>query len=257
MIEAGAVRSRLSAYVIAYNEADKLSEALEGLTWADEVIVADSFSTDETASIAAYHGAKVVQIPFTGFGRLRNDAVAHCQYEWILSLDADERCTSDVADEIGRILASSSSLDAYLVPRRNFFMGRWIRHSGWYPNYRQPQLFRRSAMRYDDLPVHEGYILADGARLGYLRNSIWQIPFKNVGEVLRKADRYSELGASKIVLPRITIWTALRHAVWAFVKHYIFKRGFLDGTPGFVIAFGNFEGTLYRYLKAMEKRREQ
>ena len=257
MIETEGVRSKVSAYVIAYNEAGKLAEALEGLWWADEVIVADSFSTDETASIAAQHGAKVVQIPFTGFGRLRNDAVAHCQYEWIFSLDADERCTSAVADEISCILASSSPLDAYLVPRRNFFMGRWIKHSGWYPNYRQPQLFRRGAMHYDDLPVHEGYILAQGACLGRLHNSIWQIPFKNVGEVLTKADRYSELGASKVSLPDITIWTALRHALWAFVKHYIFKRGFLDGTPGFVIAFGNFEGTFYRYLKAMEKRRER
>jgi len=257
MIDVVNLRAKVSAYVIAYNEANKLSETLEGLTWADEIIVADSFSIDETASIAAQHGAKVVQIPFTGFGKLRNDAVAHCQYEWVFSLDADERCTAGVADEISRILASSSSLDAYLIPRRNYFMGRWIRHSGWYPNYRQPQLFRRSAMRYDDLPVHEGYILADGARLGHLRNSIWQIPFKNVGEVLRKADRYSELGALKVSLPRVTIWTALRHALWSFLKHYIFKRGFLDGTPGFVIAFGNFEGTLYRYLKAMEKRRER
>lgn len=256
MIEARNVRPKLSAYVIAYNEADKLAEALEGLSWADEVIVADSFSTDETALIAAQHGAKIVQIPFTGFGKLRNDALSHCQYEWILSLDADERCTAAVAEEIGRILASTSPLDAYLVPRRNLFMGRWIRHSGWYPNYRQPQLFRRDAMRYDDLPVHEGYLLAEGAKLGRLRNAIWQIPFKSIGEVLRKADRYSELGASKISLPRITIWTALRHALWSFVKHYVFKRGFLDGAPGFVIAFGNFEGTFYRYLKAMERRRQ-
>lgn len=249
------MRPKVSAYVIAYNEADKLAEALEGLSWADEVIVADSHSTDETASIALRRGAKVVQIPFNGFGKLRNDAVSHCQHEWVFSLDSDERCTPEVANEVIGILESGIAFDAYLVPRRNLFMGRWIMHSGWYPNYRQPQLFRRSAMRYDNLPVHEGYVLTEGARLGHLRNSIWQIPFKNIGEVLKKADRYSELGASKISLQRITIWTALRHATWSFVKHYIFKRGFLDGAPGFIIAFGNFEGTFYRYLKAMEKRR--
>jgi hypothetical protein len=133
-------------------------------------------------------------------------------------------------------------------------MGRWIRHSGWYPNFRQPQLFHREAMRYDSLPVHEGYVLASGARLGRLQNAIWQIPFGHVGEVLRKADRYSSLGAPKINLQKVTVWTALRHATWAFLKHYIFKRGFLDGAPGFVIALGNFEGTFYRYLKAMEQR---
>jgi glycosyltransferase involved in cell wall biosynthesis len=245
---------KVSAYVIAYNEAEKLPATLASLSWADEVIVADSYSTDDTASIAQAHGAKVVQISFAGFGALRNEAVSHCAYEWVFSLDSDERCTPEVAEEIRAILNSESPCDAYLVPRRNRFMGRWIQHSGWYPNFRQPQFFRRDAMQYDSLPVHEGYVLAQGARLGRLQNAIWQIPFGHVGEVLRKADRYSSLGAAKIQLPRITIWTALRHATWAFLKHYIFKRGFLDGAPGFVIAFGNFEGTFYRYLKAMEQR---
>jgi hypothetical protein len=109
-------------------------------------------------------------------------------------------------------------------------------------------------MKYDNLPVHEGYVLVRGASLGRLHNAIWQIPFGHVAEVLRKADRYSSLGATKIEWPKITIWTALRHATWAFLKHYVFKFGFLDGAPGFVIAFGNFEGTFYKYLKAMELR---
>lgn len=246
-------RRRVSAYVIAYNEAEKLTETLTGLSWADEVVVADSFSTDDTASIALAHGARVVQIQFAGFGALRNEAVSHCEHQWIFSLDSDERCTPEVVQEIRAILESEEPLEAYLVPRRNRFMGRWIMHSGWYPNFRQPQLFQRDSMQYDNLPVHEGYVLRPGARLGRLKNAIWQIPFGSVGEVLRKADRYSSLGASKIKLPKITVWTALRHAIWAFIKHYVFKRGFLDGAPGFVIAFGNFEGTFYRYLKAMEQ----
>ena len=245
-------RRKVSAYVIAYNEAEKLPETLASLSWVDEIVVADSYSTDETASIALAHGAKVVQITFSGFGALRNEAVMHCEHDWIFSLDSDERCTPEVAKEILCILGSEAPCDAYLVPRRNFFMGRWIRHSGWYPNFRQPQFFHRAALTYDNLPVHEGYILKEGAHLCRLNNAIWQIPFGDVGEVLRKADRYSSLGSTKITQPRITLFTALSHASWAFLKHYVFKLGFLDGSPGFVIAFGNFEGTFYRYLKAME-----
>lgn len=246
-------RRKVSAYVIAYNEAEKLPETLQSLSWADEIVVADSYSTDDTAAIARAHGAQVVQITFTGFGALRNEAVSHCSHDWVFSLDADERCTAEVAEEIRTILECESPFDAYLVPRRNRFMGRWIRHSGWYPNYRQPQLFLKSSMQYDGLPVHEGYVMKQGSRLGKLQNAIWQIPFGSVGEVLRKADRYSSLGATKLTSTKITVSSALIHASWAFIKHYIFKRGFLDGAPGFVIAFGNFEGTFYRYLKALEK----
>jgi hypothetical protein len=131
-------------------------------------------------------------------------------------------------------------------------MGRWIKHSGWYPNYRQPQLFRNGCMRYDSKPVHEGYILQSNKPLGHLKNAIWQFPFKNMAEVMHKANRYSTLGAEKIKHKKISMGSALAHGLWSFVKHYIFKLGFLDGWAGFVIALGNFEGTFYRYVKALE-----
>jgi hypothetical protein len=138
------------------------------------------------------------------------------------------------------------------MPRRNFFMGRWIKHSGWYPNYRQPQLFRNGCMSYDLKPVHEGYLLHSAKPIAHLRNAIWQFPFKNMAEVMHKSNRYSTLGAQKIMHKRITMGDALTHGMWAFVKHYVFKRGFLDGWAGFVIALGNFEGTFYRYAKTIE-----
>ena len=107
-------------------------------------------------------------------------------------------------------------------------------------------------MSYDMLPVHEGFILHTDKAVGHLKNAIWQYPFKDVGEVMRKADKYSTLGARKILHKRITVWTAFTHALWSFLKHYVFKLGFLDGGPGLIIAVGNFEGTFYRYLKGME-----
>lgn len=243
----------VSAYILAFNEAEKLKAAAESVLWADEIVVVDSHSTDSTAEIAVALGARVVQVPFNGFGDLRNRAVAACRSDWIFSLDADERCTAAVRDEILTLLAGGPASDVYRVPRRSFMMGRWIRGSGWYPNFRQPQLFRKGAMRYTLEPVHEGYEVLSAKPVGTLRNAIWQFPFRNLGEVLHKANRYSSLGVPKLAGKRISMAGALGHGAWAFLKHYIFKRGFIDGWAGFVIAFGNFEGTYYRYAKRYEE----
>lgn len=247
---------KISVYIIAFNEAEKIRQAISSVLWADEIVVADSGSTDGTADMATALGARVVQVPFHGFGELRNSAVEACAHEWIFSLDADERCTAEVRDEVLKLLEGNASHDAYFVPRRNYFMGRWIQGSGWYPNFRQPQLFKKQAMRYSPDPVHERYVLTPGATTGVLSHAIWQLPFRNLEEVMRKANRYSSLGAEKLATRlagrRVTMGAALTHAFWAFVKHYVFKRGFLDGWPGFVIAFGNFEGTFYRYAKRLE-----
>jgi glycosyltransferase involved in cell wall biosynthesis len=244
---------KVSAYIIAYNEAKKIASAINSVLWADEIIVVDSNSTDDTAQIANSLGARVIQVPFKGFGHLRNQAVEACAHEWIFSLDADERCTPEVRDEILDLLAGAPAHDAYLVPRRNYFMGRWIKHSGWYPNFRQPQLFRKGTMRYVDSPVHEGYELLTAKPIGRLNHAIWQIPFMDFEELIRKANRYSSLGALKLADRQVSMGTALLHGIWSFMKHYFAKRGFLDGWPGFVIAFANFEGTFYRYAKRYEQ----
>jgi glycosyltransferase involved in cell wall biosynthesis len=247
----------ISVYIIAFNEIEKVSAAIQSVKWADEIILVDSHSTDGTADIATTLGARVVQVDFKGFGALRNQAIDACSGDWIFSLDADERCTPEAAAEIKQLICCDNTHEVYYTPRRNFFMGRWIKYSGWYPNYRQPQLFRRGAMTYDLKPVHEGYVLHSKFPIGQMQSAIWQFPFKNMAEVMDKANRYSSLGAEKIKHKKISMWTALIHANWAFWKHYIFKLGFLDGWAGLVIAIGNFEGTLYRYLKAIELNNEK
>lgn len=246
---------KITAYLIAYNEEAKIRDAVSSVLWADEVIVADSASTDRTAEIATALGAHVVQIPFEGFGALRNRAIEACTHEWIFSLDADERCTPEIRDEILGLLAGEPAHDAYLVPRRNYFMGRWIKGSGWYPNFRQPQLFRKGAMRYTPEPVHEGYELLIPGTVGRLQGAIWQVPYGKLEEVNHKVNRYSTLGAEKLAGQRVSMWSAFTHGIWAFVKHYFFKRGFLDGWAGFVIALGNFEGAFYKYAKCVESQR--
>ena len=243
---------KISAYILTFNEAEKIKAAVESVLWADEIVVVDSHSTDGTAEIAAGLGARVVEVAFNGFGDLRNRAIDICRYDWIFSLDADERCTKAVRDEVLALLAGSPPFEVYRVPRRNYMMGRWIRGSGWYPNFRQPQLFRKGSMRYTLEPVHESYEIVSAKPVGTLRNAIWQFPFRNLEEVIVKVNRYSSLGAAKLTHKRVSMAGALGHALWSFLKHYVFKLGFIDGWAGFVIAFGNFEGTFYRYAKRYE-----
>ena len=247
--------NKLSVFILAYNQEEKIEEAVASVLWADEVIVVDSHSQDKTAEIAENLGAKVVQVDFQGFGDLRNKALAACQYEWIFSLDSDERCTPDARDEIKSVIHDPSAADVYFMPRKNIFMGRWIKYVWPYPNYRQPQLFRKGKMAYDMLPVHEGYVLHTDKPVGHLSNPIWQIPFLDFSEMFYKADRYSTLGVEKLAIKGIkpSMWRALGHGVWAFMKHYIVKRGFLDGWPGLVISLSNAEGTFYRYAKYYEQ----
>ena len=244
--------NKISAYIISYNEERNIAEAVKSVLWADEVVVVDSFSSDRTAEIATALGARVVQAPFEGFGKLRTTAIASTSCEWVFSLDTDERCTDAARDEIRRIVASPAAADAYFVPRRNVFMGRRIKHCGWYPDYRQPQLFRRDAMTFDEAMVHEGYTV--NGRTAIMQSFIWQFPYRDLSQLISKMERYSTLGAQKLTdrERNATMFTAFLHGIVAFVRIYVFKLGFLDGWPGFVISFANFEGTFYRYAKKVQ-----
>ncbi len=246
---------RISAYIIAFNEGEKIEAALRSLDWVDEIVVADSFSTDDTVAISQRYGARVIQVPFEGFGKLRNAALDALAGEWVFSLDADERCTAAAAREIRATVERTDAADAYWVPRRNYVFGRWMRHSGYAPDYRQPQLFRKGRLRYTEDAVHETFVL-DG-RLGHLQEPIAQIPFRDIAQMLHKMQRYSTLGTERLRERRAppSMMAALAHGAAAFLRHYLFQLGFLDGWAGFIIAFANFEGTFYRYAKHFERER--
>ena len=248
----------ITAYIIAYNEENKIEAAISSVLWADEILLIDSGSEDATAEIAERLGSRVVQVEFNGFGNLRNSAISECRGDWIFSLDSDERCTVEARDEILSVIAQEDAADIWRVPRRNWFMGKWIKHSGWYPNFRQPQLFRRGSMTYDTLPVHEGWIPAEGARVDILKAAIWQIPFLDLSELQGKATRYSTLGSQKVLAKgggRSMLSAVVRGCV-EFTKHYVFKLGVFDGWAGFIIAFGAAEGAFYKHAKAYVSRLE-
>ena len=248
---------KLSVVVIGYNDEPNIRACLESVRWADEIVFVDSHSTDATATIAAEFTDKIFQHKFETFGKLRNDAVAHATHDWIFSLDTDERATPEIRDEIQRLLASGPGAVAYFVPRRNFFMGRWIRHCGWYPDYRQPQVFDRRRLRYREADlVHEGFD-ADGP-VGHLQEQVLQIPFRDLKQFLAKMDRYSELMAKRMIEQgrRFHGHQLLTHPLFTFVKMYLLRLGFLDGLQGFILSGLYAYYTFIKYVRLWELTRK-
>lgn len=247
----------VSVFIPVLNEEDKIADALESVTWADEIVVIDTGCTDRTLDIVRQYSCRIERMDFKGFGNLRNASVSLCTHDWVLSLDADERVTPELRDEITATLGKREAPGAWFIPRRNFFMGRWIKHCGWYPDYCQPKLFRKGALTYHDDMVHEGFDIHGS--VGYLKHDVLHYSFRDLSQVIAKMNRYSTLGMRKMEQQgkQASMPSALLHGLGAFLRIYILKLGFLDGWPGFVIALGNFEGTFYRYAKLALRRCEQ
>lgn len=247
---------KISASVITNNDQDNIEWSISSVRWADEIVVVDTGSTDRTVELAKSLGARVVESEaFDGFGAMRNRAISYCTHDWVLSLDADEHCTPALQSELRELLSTKPAHDAYYILRRNYFMNRWIRGSGWHLEHRTPQLFRKSCFRYSASLAHESFELSSERPVGTLANQILHFPFDGLDEVLRKANIYSTLGAESMANRKVSMWGALGHGVWAFLRMYVFRYGFVDGWAGFIIALSNFEGTFYRYAKCYERQK--
>ena len=245
----------VSLYIIAYQEAANLREVLPTVGWADEVLVADSFSTDDTAQICAQFGARHVNLPFEGFGKLRNQALALLKHNWVVSIDSDERSTPEFAAEVRRTL-TVPRYAAYFVPRRNTFLGRPIRFCGMYPDYRQPQVFDRRQFRYREDLVHEGFECAGS--IGYFKNPILQHPFPTLTVMMAKNEKYTALMAQRYFAAgrRAGFPQLVLHPAGGFVKKYFLQQGFREGTYGFLIAALHAYYTFIKYAKLWELHRQ-
>ena len=241
----------VSLYIIAYQEAANLREVLPTVMWADEVVVVDSFSPDDTAAVCAQFGVRHVNIKFEGFGKLRNDALALLKHDWVVSIDSDERSTPEFAAEVRATLAAPQHA-AYFVPRRNTFLGHPIRFCGWYPDYRQPQGFDRRRFQYREDLVHESF-KCDGSP-GYFKNFVRQHPFPSFSVVLAKTQRYTALVAQRNFAAgrRAGLFQLVFHPLAAFVKKYFLQQGFRDGTPGFLVSAQHGYYTFLKYARLCE-----
>jgi len=238
----------LSAIVITRNEAANIGECLDGVAFCDERIVVDSGSDDGTVDIAKGKGARVEVHPWPGFGPQKNYALSLATGTWVLSIDADERVTPQLAAAIRQAVADTGA-DGFELPRRSTFCGREMRHSGWYPDY-VLRLFRRGKARFDDAPVHER-VICDGA-VRRLDQALIHHPVLRLEDALSRMDRYSTASAETLAASgrKVSFFAGIGHGFFAFIKTYVLRAGFLDGAEGFLLAVANAEGSYYRYMKA-------
>jgi len=240
----------LSVIIITKNEAESIETCLESVTWADEIIVVDSGSTDDTVAICRKYTDMIFVTDWPGFGAQKNRALDLAKGKWVLSLDADEYITPELQDEIQAATTAPGGKIAFIMPRLSNYCGRFMRHSGWWPDY-IIRLFLREQGRFSDDLVHERLIV--NGPTGTFSNPIIHNAFKNLEEVIQTINNYSTAGARMMHEKKreAGLLTALSHGFWSFVHTYIIRAGFLDGREGFMLAVSNAEGTYYRYLKLM------
>jgi len=238
-------RATLSVVVVTLNEEERIRECLDSVAWADEVIVVDAESQDKTAAIAREATDQVIVRPWPGFAAQKNFGLEQASGEWILSLDADETVSPALRAEITAVLERGGAAAGYAVPRRNVFWGRWVRHGGLYPDW-QIRLFRRGKGRFIDRAVHESVTIeGDVARLScHLEHR----SYRDVGDFLARADRYTSLAADEWVAagrPSRPLVDMVARPAGRFLSMYVARAGFLDGWRGFLLA------TLYAYYVLM------
>jgi glycosyltransferase involved in cell wall biosynthesis len=240
----------LSVILITRNEEANLADCLASLEGiAQQIVVVDTNSTDNTLEIAKKHGALISQpADWPGFGPQKNRALDLATGDWVLSLDADERLTPALRSEILTAIHHSAHVDCFAIPRLSWYCGRFIRHSGWSPDY-VDRLFKRDTARFSDDLVHERLI--PNGQVAKLENPMLHFSFMNYSQVLQKLDRYSTASAEQAFSKgkKSSLLTAVLHGVWAFTRTYFIRLGFLDGPQGFALAVSNGQGTYYRYMK--------
>lgn len=256
----------LSVAIITLNEEANLARTLASVSWADEIIVVDSGSTDRTAEIARTYNARVIEHLWTGFAAQKNFALSQCTGDWILSLDADEELSTELQFQMQNLLMSKPAADAYFLKRRNLFLGRWIKRGGFYPDPKL-RLFRRAAANFvrtphfEERPVHET-IVFNGIS-GTLDYDLIHHAYPTLSTYIEHMDRYSSLGADLLIGKKRTSRNILSFLfnVWfvpqlTFIWNYVFRLGFLDGREGLLLHLYHGMYTSWKYAKAWERARK-
>lgn len=247
----------LSATIITYNEESNLRRCLESVKWVDEIIIVDSNSTDATLEIAREYGAVIHEIKWQGFGHAKQTCVDKATSDWILSIDADEELTPELTWEIRQIISSDSEYDGFDIPRMTNFLGRWIKHCGWYPD-RILRLFRRDKGHFDGAKIHERVILE--GLIGHLRCDLLHHCYPNLDLYLEKSNRYTSVGAQAAFDrgKRTTFFDLVVRPPVSFISHYLVRQGFRDGVEGFMVSVLSAVAVFNKYakLRSLQKRPE-
>jgi glycosyltransferase involved in cell wall biosynthesis len=241
---------KISATIIAFNEERNIARVIESLRCCDEILVLDSGSNDRTVELAATHGARVVEASWHGYAAQKNIAAELASNDWILALDADESLSEALEAEIWQIKKAGPQYDGYTVPRLAQYLGRWILHSGWYPD-RKVRLFNRTKAQWIGEFVHES-VKVNGA-VGHLESNLLHFTCSSLSEHLRSIDGYTTLAAQELVTRGKSLSTSrlLLDPPWTFFRTYVLKAGFLDGVEGLSIAY---MAALYNFVKYFKAR---
>lgn len=246
---------KISATVITLNEEQNLTAALESLSWADEIIIVDSQSTDRTVEIARQFTDRIFIRSWPGYSAQKNFAAEQATHDWVFNLDADERVSPDLCEEIeGLKKAGEPEASGFEVPRHTFYLGRWIKHSGWYPDFKL-RLYNRTAGRWRGAYVHES-VESDG-QVERLTGPLLHYTVRNVSDHHLRIHRYTTLAAEEMAEQgkRVTMLSLLVSPFVAFVRAYVFRRGFLDGMPGLAIAYFAAHYVFLKGMKLWEKQK--
>jgi glycosyltransferase involved in cell wall biosynthesis len=242
------VTKKISVIIIAGNEENNIAECLESVSWADEIIVVNSGSTDRTVEIARNYTTRVYVHKWEGYAAQKSYALSLASNKWVLSIDADERVSPELKCEIENL--DIEGADGYKIPRRNYFLGRVIKSCGWYPDY-QLRLFKKSRTRVTNRQVHEGFFV-DG-RVEKLKNDLIHYTHMTITGTLSKINEYSTLqAAEKAPRKKVHAYHILVHPAWAFLQHFILRRGFKDGTYGLLVSLIHAMTNMQTYMKIWE-----
>jgi glycosyltransferase involved in cell wall biosynthesis len=246
---------RVSVTIITLNEAQHIADAIDSAAWADEVIVVDAGSADDTVAIAQRKGARVSTRGWSGYVDQKNHAAALAANDWVFSLDADERIPPALASEIRDLLAREPARRGYRVPRVTFHLGRWIRTTDFYPDY-QTRLYDRRAARWQGRYVHESVRVDGGA--GQLTHDLQHYSFRDLSDQVARLNHYSTLAARQMheAGRRAGVVDLLVHPPAAFLRNYVLRRGVLDGSVGLVISLVNAYGVFLKFAKLWELERK-
>ena len=234
----------LSVVILTKNEAGRIRDCIESVRWAEDVLVVDDESTDDTVAIAESLGARVLRRKMEIEGRHRNWANAQAKHEWVLSLDADERVTPELAQEITRLLQNGSPYETYAIPRRNYIGDRWIRYGGWYPSA-QLKLFKKSVFQWEETTVHPRAIA--NTACGTLEHDLLHFSYRDLSDFVNKMNRQTTLETQKWITDkrRMPLQKALWRSIDRFFRSYVSKHGSRDGWVGF---FAAVCGGMYQWL---------
>jgi len=237
--------------IITRDESQHIAAAIDSAAWADEILVVDSGSTDDTVAIATARGVRVMTRTWPGYVDQKNYAASVAAHDWIFSLDADERVTPALAEEVRRVVANDAVERAFRVPRVTFHLGRWVRTTDFYPDY-QTRLYDRRAARWQGKYVHES-VVADGPS-GQLKHELQHYSYRDLSDHLDRINRYSTLAARQMYESgrRASAVDLLTHPPAAFLRNYLLRGGFADGVAGLTLSLINAYSVLVKFAKLWE-----